>query len=166
MKNNPLDGNATTAPRQRRKSNSSQVSGDQPTKAFKKRQRKHAANQKKAFYARRAESAPTCEHKVHIMDARVTFINAHKVTEVLKSFHSFKSPGLDNIVPHALKNLGDSAITRLVGIFKASYLLGYVPHKWLASNVKFLPKVGKDSYDKPNSFRPISLMSYLHKALE
>ena len=66
----------------------------------------------------------------------------------------------------ALKNLGEEAIDRIVRIFKASYLLGYIPNRWLASNVKFLSKPGKDSYDKPNAFRPISLISYLHKALE
>ena len=108
----------------------------------------------------------TCTHKVYIYDTRANFINAKRVKEVFNSFKSFKSPGVDNIVPIALKNLGDMAIERIVRLFKASYLLGYVPNRWLASNVKFLPKMGKDSYDKPNAFRPISLTSFLHKALE
>jgi retron-type reverse transcriptase len=30
----------------------------------------------------------------------------------------------------------------------------------------FIPKNGKDRYDKPNSFRPISLSNYLLKGLE
>ena len=86
--------------------------------------------------------------------------------EVFNSFHNFKSPGIDQIPPQALKNLGDATIERIVRLYKASYLLGYVPNRWLAANVKFLPKPGKDTYDVPTSFRPISLMSYLHKALE
>ena len=66
----------------------------------------------------------------------------------------------------ALKSVGPATMDRIVRLFKASYLLGYIPNNWLVANVKFLPKPGKESYDKPNSFRPISLMPYLHKALE
>ena len=36
----------------------------------------------------------------------------------------------------------------------------------MISNLVFLPKPGKDDYSDPRSYRPISLLSFLMKAME
>ena len=44
--------------------------------------------------------------------------------------------------------------------------LHYTPKAWKESNVVFIPKQRKNSYQEAKSFRPISLSSYLLKGLE
>ena len=44
--------------------------------------------------------------------------------------------------------------------------LHYTPLRWRESRIVFIPKPGKDSYDSPKSFRPISLSNYMLKGLE
>jgi hypothetical protein len=51
-------------------------------------------------------------------------------------------------------------------LYKVSITLGYTPKRWTDSKVIFIAKIGKDTYDNPNSFRPISLCSFLLKGLE
>ena len=51
-------------------------------------------------------------------------------------------------------------------IYKACIELEYTPTPWKESKVVFIPKPGKDRYDKAKSFRPISLSNYLLKGLE
>ena len=89
------------------------------------------------------------------------FITPEKVIEAAKSFGDFKAAGPDGIQPCVLKHLGTLAAMRLSNMFKASYLLGYVPKCWLKSRVIFIPKPGKNNYNQPRSFRPISLSSSL-----
>ena len=54
----------------------------------------------------------------------------------------------------------------LTHIYKASYLLKYVPNAWLDVRVVFIPKPGKTDYTIPRSFRPITLMNFMYKILE
>jgi hypothetical protein len=44
--------------------------------------------------------------------------------------------------------------------------LGYVPTRWRTSDVIFIDKPSKTDFEKPRSFRPISLMSFVYKTLE
>jgi hypothetical protein len=41
-----------------------------------------------------------------------------------------------------------------------------VPKLWQKSRVVFIPKVGKDTYENPRSYRPISLTSFFFKTME
>ena len=59
-----------------------------------------------------------------------------------------------------------STIDRIVAIYQASIRMAYMPKQWLTSTVVFIPKPGKESYNVPKSFRPISLTSFLLKGLE
>jgi ribonuclease HI/retron-type reverse transcriptase len=95
-----------------------------------------------------------------------SFITKFKVKEALSSFGDFKSPGLDGIQPCVLKKIDDPTLDRLVSIYKASFLLGHTPQIWLQSKVVFIPKPGKGDYSNPRAFRPITLSSFLIKALE
>ena len=57
-------------------------------------------------------------------------------------------------------------IQYLTMLYKSCIALHYTPVLWRKSNVIFLPKPGKPTYQKPKSFRPISLSNYFLKGLE
>ena len=44
--------------------------------------------------------------------------------------------------------------------------LSHTPPQWCEANIIFLPKQNKMQYNKPNSFRPISMFNVLLKGLE
>ena len=94
------------------------------------------------------------------------FLNEKVVKRSIDSFQPFKAPGPDGVPPIVLQNLGPAAIKRLTAIYIASLKLRYVPTRWKTSKVIFIPKPGKKTYNEVRSFRPISLMSFLFKALE
>jgi hypothetical protein len=72
----------------------------------------------------------------------------------------------NNLKPVVLQNLPENTLKNLCTLYKVSIALGYTPKRWTDSKVIFIAKTGKDSYDNANSFRPISLCSFLLKGLE
>lgn len=81
-------------------------------------------------------------------------------------FYSFKSAGLDGIFPALLKEGIGVLLDRLRSVFKSSIALGHIPKLWEKVRVAFIPKPGKASHCEAKDFRPISLTSFLLKALE
>jgi hypothetical protein len=70
----------------------------------------------------------------------------------IDSFAPYKSPRMDGII------LGRSIIVPyLVKIFHACLATGYVVAIWHQVKVVFIPKPGRNSYNGPRDFRPISL---------
>ena len=53
-----------------------------------------------------------------------------------------------------------------INFFRASSLLGYVPMRWRESEGVFILKPGRSNYSQVRSFRPISLSSFIVKALD
>ena len=104
--------------------------------------------------------------EVKLNDPRADFITIQKVKVAINSFKDFKAAASDEIKPIVLKHIGEKAYERLTELYKASYLLGYIPTSWRESRVIFIPKPGKDNYSDPRSYRPISLMTILIKAFE
>lgn len=88
------------------------------------------------------------------------------VRRAFEDFDSFKSPGPDGIYPALLQHGGEELVERTTDIMRACLRFGYVPKDWRESRIAFIPKPGKDRYDSVKSFRPISLMSFLLKAME
>jgi hypothetical protein len=88
------------------------------------------------------------------------------IQRAISLFKSNKAAGPDGFKPLVLKQLPDLAINRLRQIYEASYHGGVVPNDWLRASVVFIPKPGRDNYSLPGSYRPISLTSYLFKAME
>ena len=88
--------------------------------------------------------------------------------EILVTIKESKSvaESFDNceVHPSMLKHLGSNALQALSTLFSLCLRNG----KWLwnASNIVFLKKEGKKSYDKAGSYRPISLSSYIGKLFE
>ena len=95
-----------------------------------------------------------------------SYITQQKVESALKSFGAMKAAGPDGFKPIVLQNLNKNFYKRISILYRACLMLGYNPRRWCESKAIMIPKTGKDSYDQPKSFRPISLCSFLLKGLE
>lgn len=84
----------------------------------------------------------------------------------IDSFSPNKSPGVDEIFPALLQKSKDFILPILQTLFRASLITGYIPKVWRGTRVTFIPKPGKDDYQAPSAYRPISLMSFILKMLE
>ena len=94
------------------------------------------------------------------------FVSPTRIWKAIWSFGDLKAVGPDEKKPIVLKHLGEKAVKKLVDFFRASSLLGYVPLQWRESKAVFIPKTGKSDYSQVRSFWPISLSSFIKKALE
>lgn len=99
------------------------------------------------------------------------FESAQKITEEkirwsVNSFSAFKSPGVDGIFPALLQKSIEVLTSYLQKLFIYSYLCSYIPKCWTAVKVVFIPKAGKRPSDEAKSYRPISLTSFVLKAIE
>ena len=90
----------------------------------------------------------------------------NRVTWAISNLQPYKSPGVDGIVPILLQKGLQVLITHLIGIFRSSLAIGYIPSPWRRAKVVFIPKMGKKDTNNPKSYRPISLTSFLLKTLE
>ena len=93
-------------------------------------------------------------------------VTEHSVLGAINSLSPYKSPGIDGIYPVLLQKGADLLIPHLIALYRASFLLGYIPRSWRLAQVVFIPKPGKDTYAKAKSWRPISLTSFLLKVGE
>ena len=88
--------------------------------------------------------------------------------EIEKNIKQINSAGksFDNLSfhPSMLKHLGKQALKYLCKLFNLS--LTKRMWVWKSSEVIFLKKPGKDTYNKPGSYRPISITSYVGKLME
>lgn len=96
----------------------------------------------------------------------VPWISVKRIKRVLKAYSPLKSPGLDNIKPILIENLPERGLKVLKDIYQAMHHLEYTPIAWRKSRCVFLPKTGKERYDLPGSFRPITLSSHMLKVYE
>ena len=94
------------------------------------------------------------------------WIDDDLVRKAMRKFKPNKAPGPDGLKPIVFKYLPQNLIATLVIIYKACISLCHTPKKWRETKVIFLPKPGKDSYDVPKAYRPISLSNFLLKTLE
>ena len=93
-------------------------------------------------------------------------IDARHVHQALLSFGPNKAPGPDNLRPKVLGNLTIEAYTLIAAVYRQSLTDGFIPDRLLAMKVRFLPKSGKDKYESPKAYRPITLSNFLLKGLE
>ena len=94
------------------------------------------------------------------------WISPALVRASMRLFKPNKAAGPDELKPIVFKYLPDNAINTLTIIYKACIALAHTPQRWRETKVIFLPKPGKDTYDVPKSYRPISLSNFLLKVLE
>jgi hypothetical protein len=60
----------------------------------------------------------------------------------------------------------ETLVVPLCKILTACLAFGFVPKAWQKVRVVFIPRPGHSSYELENSFRPISLTSFLLKTME
>lgn len=99
-------------------------------------------------------------------EALNALINEDNLREAIFSFGAYKAAGPDGIFVCFLQKTFDEVKYLLIDLFKFSLISSYIPKVWLESSVIFLPKANKGRYDSANSFRPITLMSFVLKTLE
>ena len=107
-------------------------------------------------------------HKIStsVIEDSHDWIDVDLVRKALLQFKPNKAAGPDNLKPLVFKYLPINALETLTIIYKACISLSHTPKVWRETKVIFLPKPGKDRYDIPKSYRPISLANFLLKALE
>ena len=93
-------------------------------------------------------------------------ITRRKIECALQALEPFKAPGLDGLYPVLLQRAERALLPHLLGIFRASLRIGCVPRLWRETRVAFIPKPGKERYDRPSAFRPVSLSSFMLKVME
>lgn len=76
-----------------------------------------------------------------------------------------KAPGPDRISNFVLKHLPSKALKILAEAFNACFKLSYFPNQWKKALILVFAKAGKD-LTLPTSYRPISLLNTMSKALE
>ena len=76
-----------------------------------------------------------------------------------------KSPGIDGITFHFLKNLPENRLQELLNIINQSFMTGNVPQSWKLGMVIPILKPGKPK-NNISSYRPISLLSCIGKTAE
>ncbi|XP_021965805.1 uncharacterized protein LOC110861000 [Folsomia candida] len=93
-------------------------------------------------------------------------ITSSKISNIINSFGPLKAAGKDGIFPALLQHGLAESIPYLVPLMRGCLTFGYTPLKWRESRVVFLPKPGKESYERASAWRPICLTSFLLKTLE
>ena len=114
------------------------------------------------------EVTPRAEDSLPTPDWRLAqkVVTEESVRWAVTEFSPYKAAGPDGIIPAMLHHAGDWIVPAMGRIFEASVAMGYVPKAWRAAEVVFIPKAGRRDYSTPKSFRPISLTSFMMKALE
>ena len=100
------------------------------------------------------------------LDDQHEWIDPDLVRKAMTQFKPNKAPGPDGLRPLIFKYLPRNALEVIATIYKACISLCHTPKVWRETKVIFLPKPGKDTYDIPKSYRPISLSNFLLKTLE
>ena len=92
-------------------------------------------------------------------------VTVHELKTHFRRTRNNKAPGLDRITNFVLKKLPRRALGHLAKVYNACIRLGYFPQNWKTALILVFPKAGKD-LTRAASYRPISLLSTLSKALE
>ena len=92
-------------------------------------------------------------------------ITTMEVETVLQSTKPSKALSPDELSPLMLKHLGPKAHSYIAGMFQTSLNTGVIPSIWKTARIIPLLKTGKPD-DTGKSYRPVSLLSPLVKALE
>ena len=89
-----------------------------------------------------------------------------RMQEAISSFDPLKAAGPDTLQPLTIQKALHHIHKTVRNIMIKSHEMQHVPGSWTESNGIFLPKPGKTDYNKPNSYRTITLSSTLLKLQE
>lgn len=108
------------------------------------------------------ETLPPTNNNSHYRPIKMRI---HTIKNLIKQLDEKKSPGPDKITAKMIKELPDKAQYYILYIFNAMLRIEYFPNSWKNSEIKMVPKPGKDP-TQITSYRPISLLSILSKLFE
>ena len=89
-----------------------------------------------------------------------------EIDSAIRRLRAKAAAGMDGIPAVCIKRTRFVLRPWLLRICNASLQLAYFPREWRRTKTFALRKPGKDSYDTPRAYRPISLISNLGKILE
>lgn len=92
-------------------------------------------------------------------------VTIDEVNEALDQVENGKAPGIDNIYPNFLKNLGPAARKWIARFYSNIYDSGRIPKAWKMARVTAILKPNKEPH-LPKNYRPISLLSCCYKLFE
>jgi hypothetical protein len=93
-------------------------------------------------------------------------ITEQEVERAIRGMPPKKAPGRDGIPSRILQQLLPQLRPHLVQLYNASVDLQYCPEHFRQSITVVIPKPGKKDLTKVKSYRPVSLLNTLGKALE
>lgn len=96
----------------------------------------------------------------------MTPISEEDVRRAIFASAPLKGPGIDRLPSLVWQKTGSATKHLLVPIFQSSMAQGFVPDEWKIAKIIPLKKPGKADYTNPESYRPISLLPTLSKAME
>jgi len=76
------------------------------------------------------------------------------------------APGTDGVTPGILRKAWPALRDNIMSLFDRCLQDGRFPECWKTARLVIIPKPGKDDYGEVKSYRPISLLPVLGKALE
>ena len=91
-------------------------------------------------------------------------VTPEMVAKKIKAMKDNKSPGVDGIPPKLLMETIEQISIPLARVFNLSIKEGLVPFECKEANI--IPLFKKGSRNKPENYRPVSLMSVICKLLE
>jgi len=106
------------------------------------------------------------QQEVNDIEVVNTIVTPELVVRAISTFGPYKAAGRDGIFPRMLKTVKHELSKPLTVVMRACLTHGYTPKRWRETKVCFLPKPGKGSYERANSWRPVPLTSFLLKTLE
>ena len=86
-----------------------------------------------------------------------TIYSESRMQEAISSFDPLKAAGPDTLQPLTIQKAWHHIHKTVRNIMIKSHEMQHVPGSWTESNGIFLPKSGKTDYNKPNSYRTITL---------
>ena len=96
----------------------------------------------------------------------MTPISEEDVRRAIFASAPLKGPGIDRLPSLVWQKTWFATKHLLVPIFQSSMAQGFVPDEWKIAKIIPLKKPGKADYTNPESYRPISLLPTLSKAME
>ena len=86
-------------------------------------------------------------------------VSTTELLRVIRRLRVVATPGLDGILVLRLKKCMMTLLPCILSLCNASLALAYFPKAWRRAKMIALSKPGKDAYDTPQTYRPISLLS-------
>lgn len=93
-------------------------------------------------------------------------VNMDRVKSDIWRMSPGKAPGLDGIMAGMLRKAWPVLAKEITALFKDCVEEAIFPQTWKEANLVVIPKPGKMDTMSPKSYRPVSLLPALAKALE